>query len=228
MKEFVKQNTLFLSVAVIVLAVMIAALCIVPKAELHLVLNARHTPFLDTFFHYYTLFVQWPVYVLMLLPLLFRRPVWTAMFAVAEGLSALIVQALKHLLNMPRPKTFFESLAEVQPDLFAAWQNTLVDGIHLHSWHSFPSGHTATFFVFFSLCAFLYAEKRLPCCQWFGLICFLLALLGGYSRIYLSQHFLLDVTVGMAEAILVSVFVFCLSKRLLRFPRGRRGISEAV
>ncbi|MBR4546505.1 MAG: phosphatase PAP2 family protein [Paludibacteraceae bacterium] len=57
--------------------------------------------------------------------------------------------------------------------------------------------------------AFLYAqEPKAPCKQEVGLICLILAALEGYSRIYLSQHFLLDVTVGMTIGVLTSVGIF--------------------
>ena len=210
MKEFLRNNAFFCTCWLLVLLAMVTALVVVPKAELHMALNAWHCPALDVFFRYYTQFVQWPVYVLMLLPLLgllprwkgkeCLKPIWTALFAAAEALSALISQLIKHIWNMPRPKTFFEDLQEyVLP---------VVEGVHMHSWHSFPSGHTASFFVFFSLCAFIYAGEGRPYKHLFGFMCLILALLGGYSRIYLSQHFLLDVCVGMVNGTLVSAAVY--------------------
>ena len=210
MNDFFKRNCAFLSGVTLVLVAMIIALCVVPKAQLHLALNAYHTPFLDGFFRIYTQFVQWPVYLLMLLPLFFHRPAWTALFAAAEVASVFVIQILKHIFNMPRPLTYFTSLKDSHPDLFEAWQQTLVEGVNLHSWHSFPSGHTATFFIFFAVCALLYSHHNYPHKQLVGILCLVLALIGGYSRIYLSQHFLLDVCVGMAEATLMSCLIFIL------------------
>ena len=185
----------------------VVALCVVPKAELHLALNRYHSAFLDSFFFHYTHFCNWPMYVLMALPLLFRRPKWTLAFAASQALSALIAHAAKLIWNMPRPRTFFEDLTDSHPALYDAWQQTIVEAVELHSWHSFPSGHTTAFFAFFAIVAFLYSEEDLPCKQSFGLLCMILALLGGYSRIYLSQHFLLDVTTGMVIGVLSSVCV---------------------
>jgi membrane-associated phospholipid phosphatase len=84
----------------------------------------------------------------------------------------------------------------------------LVEDVNMHHSNSFPSGHASTFFVFFTCAAllltYLYQQKD-PHCRnrrsWMlmniiMLILLTLAALGAYSRVYLSQHFLLDVCVG--------------------------------
>ena len=113
---------------------------------------------------------------------------------------------------------------EKHPDLTLP----LVDGVSMHHSNSFPAGHTATFFVFFTCCALLMAyqywlrtEKNngktwvLMNVGLLGLLT--LAALGGYSRIYLSQHFLMDVCVGSIIGFLVPCFVFFLyGKKILK------------
>lgn len=108
---------------------------------------------------------------------------------------------------MPRPAKFFDDhIADFLP---------IVDGVHLHHNHSFPSGHTSTFFVFFTCCALLltyYNYKKTAKKRLFSalslVIIVLLAALGGYSRIYLSQHFLIDVFVGSIIGTTVTCLVF--------------------
>ena len=71
-----------------------------------------------------------------------------------------------------------------------------VDGVVMHMWNSFPSGHTATAFTFFLLTVYFFPKK-------FVLILGSLFAIGcGYSRIYLAQHFPLDVAGGMIVAII--------------------------
>ena len=65
-----------------------------------------------------------------------------------------------------------------------------VEGVHLHHYHSFPSGHTTAAFALFMTLCLLTDKKPLH------FIYFILAALGGYSRIYLSQHFAIDVFAG--------------------------------
>jgi len=224
MKRILQQNWLFLSCTVLALVAMVVGLLVMPKAELHLVLNGYHTPFLDQFFFHYTHFCNWPMYVLMVLPLLCRRPVWSLVFGATEGIATIIAHIIKACCNMPRPKAFFESIATEHPALYDAWQQTIVDCVDLHSWHSFPSGHTTAFFAFFATLAFLYSEDRWSCKQLVGFVCFVLAMLGGYSRIYLSQHFTLDVCVGMVIGVLTTVLVmFVFSEKNINFSASRFG-----
>lgn len=148
-------------------------------------MNALHTPFLDVLMQYWTLLGDGLLLVITVAGLLMIsfRYFFTGLAAFAIG--GLGAQVLKRLIfsDMPRPLKFFE-LAGGGEQLY------LVEGIDLHSWLSFPSGHTSTAFaVFFALA--LMTRSALGQA---GL--FVLALGVGYSRIYLSQHFLVDVVGG--------------------------------
>lgn len=201
----------------VLLAVAAALLLSYPKGELHILLNSHHTPFGDVFFRCYSTLAEWPLYVLAFVPLLFHRRMWTALFAASEIVAAITVQIIKGVWNMPRPMAFFnDEIANFLP---------VVEGVHLHHHHSFPSGHTSTFFVFFTCCALILiketrrqgeqgdkasqktAKKRLFSVLSLVVIV-LLAALGGYSRIYLSQHFLIDVFVGSIIGTTVTCLVF--------------------
>jgi membrane-associated phospholipid phosphatase len=70
-----------------------------------------------------------------------------------------------------------------------------VTGVEVHSINSFPSGHTTTAFTFVLLIALTIRHKS------FMLLAIIVALLVGYSRIYLGQHFPLDVGAGIFVAI---------------------------
>ncbi len=69
-----------------------------------------------------------------------------------------------------------------------------VSGIEIHATNSFPSGHTATAFSLFLFCCFITTKK------WIVPLGFIYALLGGYARIYVAQHFPLDVGAGIFTA----------------------------
>jgi len=70
-----------------------------------------------------------------------------------------------------------------------------VHGIELHILNSFPSGHTATAFTIFLLSVYFFPQPRII------FIGFIYAILCGYSRIYLGQHFPLDIAGGILVAI---------------------------
>ena len=181
-------------------------LCLLPKAELHLLLCQPHTPFLDAVVPVITNLVDWLPYLTVLL-LLFYRAGWATFLASNLLLSTLIVQPIKHLVHAPRPLTWF---AENMPDVTLP----LVEGVKMNLWLSFPSGHTTTFFVlFFSLSIILCAEN-VKGKTILSLLCFLCASFGAYTRIYLSQHFALDVFAGILIALFstLSLYFFLVKK----------------
>lgn len=71
-----------------------------------------------------------------------------------------------------------------------------VSGVEMHTLNSFPSGHTATAFTIFLLTVYLFENK------WVLTLGLVYALLSAYSRVYLGQHFPLDLGGGILAAIL--------------------------
>ena len=188
-------------VPTLVLALVLGiTLLLTPKAELHLALCQPHTHFLDTIVPIFTDLVDWLPYLCVVL-LLFYRAGWATFLASNLLLSTLIVQPIKHLVNAPRPLTWF---AENMPDISLP----LVEGVRMNHWLSFPSGHTTTFFVlFFSLSIILCAEN-IKGKNILSFICFLCASFGAYTRIYLSQHFALDIFAGILIAVCSTLVLY--------------------
>ncbi len=79
-----------------------------------------------------------------------------------------------------------------------------VPGVEIHTFNSFPSGHTATAFTLFILTTYLFPNKyALSIGIIYAIVC-------GYSRIYLAQHFPLDLAGGIFVALLtlpISIFI---------------------
>ena len=187
------------------------ALLYIPKGDLHWLLCNRHTPARDIFFRYYTHMAEWFPYVLCVLLLLFGR-VGNGLFASAAMVfSSLTTQICKHLINAPRPVTWF---AENMSDI----RLPLVEGVDMNYWHSFPSGHTTSFFAL-AFVASILITKRLTAHGLTGVagllqaLLFLLAALGGYSRIYLCQHFALDVFAGVMVGLLITCICYAIFSR---------------
>lgn len=163
------------------------------KADLHMWLTSFYTPIGDVFFHYYTYVGDWVPYVLIAGLLFYKYRV--AFFVLISQLATgLVSQIVKHSWNEPRPILYFK-------ENFPTVHLHQVAGVHMYSAHSFPSGHTITAFAFFLSIAFYTKKPSLH------FLYFILALLVGYSRIYLSQHFAIDVLVG--SFIGVSITVLC-------------------
>ena len=190
----------FLIPTTILALIIVLALSLVPKAQLHLLLCQPHTAFLDTVIPLVTNLVDWLPYVVAVL-LLFYRAGWATFLASNLLLSTLIVQPIKHIVHAPRPLTWF---AENMPDVTLP----LVEGVKMNHWLSFPSGHTTTFFVlFFSLSIILCAEN-IKGKNILSFLCFLCASFGAYTRIYLSQHFALDIFAGILIAVCSTLVLY--------------------
>lgn len=210
MKQLLRNNTVFIALSLILLGVLGLELLYIPKGELHLLLCDRHTPARDIFYRYYTQVAEWFPYVLCIFLLLFSR-IGDGMLA-TSGLvfSALTTQLFKYVVNAPRPIMWF---AAHMPDV----QLPLTEGVQVHSWFSFPSGHTTSFFALaFVLC--IIATKKLSmvnCKLSIGvqILLFIMATLGGYSRIYLSQHFAIDVFAGIVVGVLITFLCYAIFYR---------------
>jgi membrane-associated phospholipid phosphatase len=207
MRTFLKQNAVFLSLSLILFIVLGLVLLFVPKGELHLWLCDRHAPARDIFYRYYTRIAEWFPYVICVLVLLFGRVGDGVMASACMIVSSLTTQLFKYLVAAPRPLTWF---AENMPDV----QLPLVEGVRMNYYLSFPSGHTTSFFALaFVLSVIvtksLYANNSNRICSVaVQLLLFIAAALGAYSRIYLSQHFALDVFAGIGIGLSVSLLCY--------------------
>lgn len=196
MKDIFKANLSFLIPYLIFIACGAVLIAVNTKAATHLEFNSFHTHFFDIFFSYVTPLgdgITLTLVVLMLLTVRFR---YALIVGGANIVASAITQFLKHTIfsNVVRPKKFFEGIHDIY----------FVPGIDNHLYNSFPSGHsTCAFSMYFAL-ALLVKNKFLK------FTFFLIALLAGYSRIYLSQHFFEDVYAGSIIGVSISALTFFL------------------
>ena len=207
MKVFLRNNAVFIGLSLMLIVALGLALLYIPKGDLHLLLCDRHTLARDIFYRYYTHVAEWFPYVLCVLLLLFSRIGDGVLASAGLALSALTTQVFKHIINAPRPVNWF---AQHFPDL----QLPLVADVKMNMWYSFPSGHTTSFFaLFFALSIILTQRVNKPIGCVIQVLCFLMAFLGGYSRIYLSQHFAADVLGGIVVGILITIVCYAVLSR---------------
>ncbi len=152
-----------------------------PKIGVVFWVNQNHSEFQDEFWKLVTHLGEGWIFVPILIYTLFVRislSLATVSIALIHGSAC---QLLKRTIfsNQLRPT------AVINNELLY-----LIPDVTFHSHYSFPSGHTATIFCF-AVYLSLLVKHRLANCFFL-----LIALLVGYSRIYLLQHFLLDVTAG--------------------------------
>lgn len=159
--------------------------------------NGIHTPFLDQLFASLTLLGTAIIFLPFLIVAVFHR------YSLAIGLignavlQSLVVSLFKRILfpRAPRPIQFLD------PDIVHR-----VQGVSIHRWMSFPSGHTVTIF---GLCVFVSLWTKN---YWMSTALLLLAALVGISRMYLTQHFPLDVATGAFFGTTIGTYTFMLTE----------------
>ena len=161
------------------------------KINCHLLLNSFHTTIGDYFFKYITE-VGGSIPFIILGLLLFYNYRNFIFLGLSQGLSSLITFVIKRVMQIPRPSVIFNELGIELP---------VVNGVDLHHSLSFPSGHTTTAFATFFVLAVIIKNKYIK------LLCLIIAILGGYSRIYLSQHFITDVLAGALIGLLSAIII---------------------
>lgn len=204
MKEIFKENRFFLIPWLLFVTAAGVLLIIYPKAQLHIFSNQFHSPFSDTFFKYITHLGDGTFIAVLFIALLFVKYRYAFAFLTGALAASLLINLVKKVLmhDVYRPSKYFE--------LYETYQLHFVEGVKLHALQSFPSGHTTTVFNLFFMLSVL-VENR-----WLKFIFLVIAIVVGYSRVYLSQHFLIDVVAGSVfgvASIFLSFYYFSQSSK---------------
>lgn len=171
------------------------------KEAAFIAINSYHPFFLNVFFINYT-FMGDGIFAICLIAAMFfyfkRKKMALALLS-SFLISGIAAQFLKNMVSSPRPKLYFE----------AGTYLNFIDGVTLTGNSGFPSGHTATAFAIATVLAFMIKNKR------WQLLILAAAALVGYSRIYLAQHFLLDVIAGALLGSISGVLAFYIAESRL-------------
>ncbi|MET3878362.1 phosphatase PAP2 family protein [Chitinophaga sp. OAE865] len=176
---------------VLVVITILATRIFVSRQDAYFFINKLHTPAGDFIFPYITELGSTAAAVLISLLLLFVHRRAGIMLATAYLFTAAISFTLKALIGFPRPHRYFASrLQEIY----------FVPGVPvLDNFRSFPSGHSVCAFTAATVLSY-YTKNKYLC-----LVYLALAMLVAYSRMYMSQHFLEDVTAGATLGIFFSM-----------------------
>ena len=165
-------------------------------------LNGNHNSYFDLFFKYYTHAGDGWTWVPVVLACIFFKKKYLVAVIAGIVFSTLLGQILKRVVfpDELRPITFLADNFPVH----------IIDGVYMLKTHSFPSGHTTTAFTIALILAHIINKK-----SW-SVILPLLALLAGYSRVYLGEHFLTDVLAGICIGILSAILALMVYKSFIK------------
>lgn len=197
MKQFIKHNIFYILLYVLILAYVGNILLHAGKVQIHREMNAVvGNVTVDEFFKFMTHLGDGAFAFLVAFIFLFfsmRKSVYIILSYVG---AAAVSSVLKHVFfpHIYRPHFVFQYF--VREDLKE------VQGLDLLGFNSFPSGHALSAFALFFCLLFVSRNHFLK------LLFFVLAFLAAYSRVYLSQHWLIDIYVGSIIGVCFALFFY--------------------
>ena len=203
-----KENRSFFLAYFLFLAFALFILFTQNKEEGFILMNPYHTRFLDFVFEGITLLGDGIFSVVFCLALLMvkKRHLSFIVF-ISFAASGIVAQVLKYFISEARPAIFLEKTNYPY----------FIENVTLHNFHSFPSGHTTSIFALVSIIAFASQDKKS------AIPLLLLGVLVGYSRLYLGNHFLADVTVGSFLGIFFSIICWILFQSFYQNLKKKAG-----
>lgn len=181
------------------------------KQDSFLIINGYYHPTLDIFFQYITFLGDGLIYI----PIALYCAFYNRKYLVAVIAGILIATILTQFLK----RVVFAD--ELRPISLEAHNIIIrkIEGIPMHREHSFPSGHTSTAFSMALLLAAIMKRKF-----WCYILPFL-AFMVGYSRVYLSQHFVTDVFAGMTIGIITAYLSLLIYKSYVKKKAANQQVS---
>ncbi len=210
----IKQFKYGVLVSAVIAVVLLGLSIIVGKNNFFLLLNYDLGNFADYFFAICTNGGDGSIWILALLATLFilKQPKAWPLLVSGFIISTILTQVPKNIMvpGVARPWVAI-------PDHTLIHHVPFVEPLHFSS---FPSGHTMTAFcIYLSFCLLL---KK----SWWLYAGLAYALIVGYSRIYLAQHFPLDVGAGIVGGI-ISTWLSLVIQRAV-YKEGRQGLASKL
>lgn len=203
MKQLIIKHKVFYYLFSLFVLVVGILLFQIDKGDVIIFCSDNRTPFWNHFFKITTQFGEEPAYAIIAVGFFFIRFRISLLFGLMGGIITLCSFGLKSLFSAERPFTFFDKLGKFNEIITVEGIDLLVGPT------SFPSGHTMSGFgLYLLLMFFLPAKKR------FSIICFGLAFVVGFSRIYLVQHFLQDILAGAFCGVLIGTLVYYFNDKI--------------
>ena len=207
-----KTNRLFFFGFLLFFLACVFVLLSYSKSDGFYLLNTYHSDFLTTLFIWLTYLGDGIFCVAAgVLLVVFKKRFLGLMVLSSYAISGIIAQVLKSFITEARPAVLLRD---------SSYQY-FIDNVTLHNLYSFPSGHASSAFALAAVFSFAAENKNYS-------VAFLsLAILVGYSRIYLAQHFIDDVLAGAVIGLVSAVASWIYFKKPFEHLSGRKKISRS-
>jgi len=194
LKTILYLNKVFYTTCLIAWAIGLYFQLTFNQFALSIAVNSSHSAFGDGLMLWMTNMGDGLFLTLIGIVLLFLRKNYWLVILLCLLLPSGFTQLLKHFV--------FED--QHRPAILMAHINDLyfVEGIKQNRFNSFPSGHTTAAFSLYTLLALMTSNKKI------GYIWPIVASIVGLSRVYLMQHFWVDILVGSFIGIVLCTLVF--------------------
>lgn len=171
------------------------------KGYILLWVNNHHSLALDYFFTYFSIIGNGFTFLVLVVFFLFVRFKYSIIIAAAGLLHSLFILLLKNFFfkGLARPKNCLENFEALHTP----------EWVVIYGQKTFPSGHATTAFAAALILFLIFKGNKA-----LGITFFLLAALIAYSRVYLLQHFMVDVFAGMSLGLFTSSLVWIIFKGL--------------
>lgn len=198
LRVFIKNNWSYLFPYFLAVSIASYFLFLYDKLQIHIQINKLvGNPLVDAFFKYFT-HVGDGVVAAMIGLLVLLKNIKQGVFILSTYIvSGLMTSFLKNYIfyDVNRPHFVFGFY-------FPNTQINYVDGVDMMGLNSFPSGHSTSAFALFTCLALLTKSKPLK------FIFLIFAFLAAFSRTYLSQHWLVDITAGSLIGTITSIVFY--------------------
>jgi membrane-associated phospholipid phosphatase len=211
MNEVLRRIRSFLIPYLLILCICLVVKLVYTKEGIYFSVNSLNSPVTDFIAPYATdLGNGWMAVAIAAMLTLFnyRKALIVASSYAVTSISA---QILKYIFDTPRPMLYFKDQVN---------RIHLVKGVEMLRIHSFPSGHTVSAFTLAVICTYWSRNKA------WGPVFLLIAVIIGYSRMYLSQHFFEDVIAGsMIGVIITVIWLYWLDNMaFIHRPKWQKGL----
>ena len=201
--SIVRKNIGPLSIFILFFTISLFVSILYPKLEIQRYINSFFHPKANIVFKFLTHLAEGWFTVPLMIFLFFYSWRKALYIGLTYGVSSILVAIFKHLVfsRFKRPHWFKELLNDEN----YYW----IPNVNMHDEFSFPSGHTtAAFCIFFGL-ALIIPNKKI------GTALIVLASFIGFSRTYLSYHFLMDLVAGSFLGVATSLGMYLMLQKKL-------------